>query len=94
MDRTLDLDDVGRLPTPDDNVAVAVRRVEAGTRIAHVVRLEHLDGRADLGRQHIVRRKHGPHAALAERGLDDPVADAVTFVQHRRSSVVDAFAQG
>ena len=28
-------DEVGRIPTPGDNVAIAVRRIEAGTRIRH-----------------------------------------------------------
>ncbi len=34
MDRTLALHDVGRLPLPADNVAVATRRLDEGTRIA------------------------------------------------------------
>ena len=34
MDRALALDAIGRLPMPDDNVAVAVRRLDEGTRIA------------------------------------------------------------
>lgn len=32
---TIPFDDVGRLPAPDDNVAIATRRLEAGTHITH-----------------------------------------------------------
>ena len=31
----LTFDEVGRLPAPGDNVAIATRRIEAGTRVAH-----------------------------------------------------------
>ena len=30
-----DFDQVGRLPAPDDNVAIATRRLEAGTRVSY-----------------------------------------------------------
>ena len=33
--RTLDFDDAGRFPAPGDNVAIATRRLEAGTRVSH-----------------------------------------------------------
>jgi altronate dehydratase len=34
-ERALDFREVGRLPAPDDNVAMATRRLEAGTRVSH-----------------------------------------------------------
>ena len=34
-ERVWDLQEVGRLPTPGDNVAIATRRLEAGTRVSH-----------------------------------------------------------
>ncbi len=33
--RTLDFDEVGRLPAPGDNVAIATRRLEPGTRVSY-----------------------------------------------------------
>jgi hypothetical protein len=28
-------DEIGRLPAPEDNVAIATRRIEAGTRVTY-----------------------------------------------------------
>ena len=35
MTQTVEFEEIGRLPQPDDNVAIATRRLEAGTRINH-----------------------------------------------------------
>ncbi|MCZ6634820.1 MAG: UxaA family hydrolase [bacterium] len=35
MAQTFELEEIGRLPQPDDNVAIATRRLEAGTQIDH-----------------------------------------------------------
>ncbi len=65
---TYDFSAVGRLPVPDDNVAIATRRLDAGTLIEHDGRRYHIDYTILEGHRFAIR-PIAPDEALLSWGL-------------------------